>query len=90
MNIRDIANKLSKETELSSIKSKEFVEDFIGIVRNSLIERESVHIRGFGTFDIGKRKKHAGIHPTTGKKITIPEVATARFHPCQTLKQAVK
>lgn len=79
-----------KETGFSVSQAIKFVDSFIKIIDETLVRGEKIQIRGFGSFDVGGRKAHTGTHPLTGQKTEMPEIATARFHPSESLKRMAK
>jgi hypothetical protein len=68
-----------------------------GIIANHLLSTKpsgrgskkafpKVTIPGFGTFSVAHRKKRTGKHPTTQKKIEIPETHVVTFRAGKSLK----
>ncbi len=48
-------------------------------IRDGLLTDGNVKIRGFGTFDVTRRKRRITRHPRTGDSVEIPESLTVRF-----------
>ena len=46
----ELVSRISERTGIDKSTALEVVENFMEQVRNSLIEGESVYLRGFGTF----------------------------------------
>ncbi|MBO5692833.1 MAG: HU family DNA-binding protein, partial [Tidjanibacter sp.] len=46
----DIVNNIAKETGVEKVLVQQVVEAFMENVKGSLIEKEAVYLRGFGSF----------------------------------------
>jgi len=83
------ANTLSKE-ELARIlkdahgglsldESLGLVDAVLDAIYDGLLTDGKVKIRGFGTFDVRRRKRRITRHPGTGEPVEVPESLTVRF-----------
>ncbi|WP_212113334.1 HU family DNA-binding protein [Candidatus Shikimatogenerans silvanidophilus] len=77
----DLINILSKKTDISKTITKNFLDNFISIIINSISKKEKVSIIDFGTFLFNKRKERYGVNPKTGEKIKIPAKNVVKFKP---------
>ena len=66
------------------------VDSFFETVVGSLKEGKHIEIRGFGTFNIRKRKPHVGRNPKSGKKVEIPARITPTFKFSKLFKEEIR
>lgn len=59
--------------------SGEFLDAFINIIREKLIEEKEVEVGGLGTFRLRKRGASKGRNLQTGEKIEVPELNAIYF-----------
>jgi nucleoid DNA-binding protein len=87
MTTRTILAKRLREPGLSYRDAAVYLDVMIEAISQSLSKGESLHLRGFGSFQIViyPEKKHA---LKTGTKI-VPAHGHIKFKPCKELKQAV-
>ena len=89
MNKTDLINEVSKV--VSTKKEAQIAVDCIlSTIKDSLTNKEMVHIAGFGSFKVVKREARTGRNPQTGAEIYIPERMAPKFVPGKALKAAVK
>ena len=91
MTKRDIVDVLYEKT---NIKKKELciaVDIFIDEIKNSLLRREAIKLRGLGTFGIKTRKARKNArNPKTGENIAFGPQSFVVFKVNNELKEAVK
>ncbi len=90
MNKAKVIDQMAKVTKLPKATVKECLEAFIATIGNSLKQKKSVSLTGFGTFSVMERKSRAGINPVTGAKMTIPAKKVPKFKPGKALKAMIK
>ena len=66
---------------LSLSESQELVDAILDAIQEGLLSDGQVKIRGFGTFEVRRRKARVSKHPRTGASVEIPELDTIRFRP---------
>ena len=89
MNKADLINEVSKV--VSTKKEAQIAVDCIlSSIKESLTNKDTVHIAGFGSFKAVKREARTGRNPQTGEEIYIPERMAPKFVPGKALKAAVK
>ncbi len=86
----DIVNKISKKTGIDKNTTLEFIESFMKIVKNSLIEGENVYLRGFGSFVLKERAKKTARNISINKSIIIEAHNIPAFKPSKTFSRRVK
>ena len=91
MNKSDLIKNIS--FKISSVKkndTEEAVNQLINIISDSLLEKNRVEIRGFGTFSSRQRSIRLARKPKTGTSITVGSKLYTYFRPSKLLKQQVK
>ncbi|KJZ07228.1 integration host factor subunit alpha [Marinomonas sp. SBI22] len=86
----DIAENLVDEVGLSKKDSKDLVESFFDVVRETLIQGEQVKLSGFGNFEVREKSQRPGRNPKTGEEIPITARTVVTFRPGQKLKSKVE
>ena len=59
-------------------------------ITTALARKDSVKIRGFGTFTVTKKAARIGRNPKTNEPIEIPERMSLTFRPSKDLKEIIK
>ena len=91
MNKSDLIKNIS--FKISSVKkndTEEAVDQLINLISDSLLEKNRVEIRGFGTFSSRQRSIRLARNPKTGTSITVGSKLYTYFRPSKLLKQQVK
>ena len=68
----------------------EVVENFMEQVRNSLIEGESVYLRGFGTFLLKQRAEKTARNISANTTLIVPAHKIPAFKPSKSFSAQVK
>ena len=89
MNKTELVSAIAKATDLSKAAAARVLDAFIKAVSDSLGKGNKVALPGFGTFDVGKRKKRTGRNPRTGAPMVIPAAKVPRFRAGKNLKEKV-
>ncbi len=90
MNKKQLAGKVSKETDLTKAEAEKVIDVALKKIEESLIQGEKVRLVGFGNFLVRTRAGRVGRNPQTGEKITIGSTKTPAFVPGINLKAAIK
>jgi len=91
MNKSDLIKSIS--LQISGVKksdAEDSVNQLINVISNSLLEKNRVEIRGFGTFSTRHRPVRLARNPKTGTSITVRSKFYTYFRPSNLLKQQVK
>ncbi len=86
---KDIVKRIKEETSLSDERSKEAVDLIINYVKEALLRKETVEIRGFGAFIVKRKKKGKGWHFMKRKQVDVPDNFRVKFIPSRRLKKEV-
>ena len=78
--------------KIDSVKKndiEEAVNQLINVISNSLLEKNRLEIRGFGSFSTRHRSIRLARNPKTGTSITVGSKFYTYFRPSKLLKQQV-
>jgi len=81
----DLIDAIYKETGIAKTEVTQVVESMISNMRNAMIEKNSIYIRGFGTFGIKHRAAKTGRNITKGTTIQIEARDIPSFKPSKSL-----
>jgi len=86
----DIIDALYEKTKMNRTEIRSAVDIFIDEMKNALIRRDVIELRGFGTFEVKVRKARLRArNPKTGESIAIRSHGVVSFRSGRELKQAV-
>jgi len=75
---------------LKNTDSSCFIDSLISNIKDSIKEKESVYLRGFGTFLAKERKEKTGRNISKNTTIIIPAHHIPLFKPAKVFKEEVK
>jgi DNA-binding protein HU-beta len=81
----DIVDRIANEAGITKVQAERAVECVIAAVKLSLARGERIELRGFGVFEVKRRKQGIGRNPRTGEEVVIPSTRTTRFKPGKNL-----
>jgi len=86
----DIIDALYEKTGMSRTEIRSAIDIFIDEMKDALVRRDVIELRGFGTFEVKVRKaRPRARNPRTGESITIHSHGVVSFRSGRELKQAV-
>jgi len=86
----DIVDALYEKTGMNRKEIRNVVDLFIDEMKDALIRRQVIELRGFGTFEVKVRKaRPKARNPRTGETIVIRSHGAVAFRAGRELKQAV-
>lgn len=77
MNKNELISFIAGKANLSQADAAKALEAFVSAVMETLKDKGSVSIVGFGAFSVSERTERMGRNPRTGESVFIP----ASFHP---------
>ena len=86
---KEIINSIYMQLGFSKKILENFVEDFLSILLDELIENKKVKIPKFGTFILRRKKSRIGRNPKTLEKKIIKERNVVLFKPSNKLKKYI-
>jgi integration host factor subunit beta len=86
----EIVDSLCEKTGISRKEIRSVIDNFIGELKDALVENKAIELRGFGTFEIKVRKgRQKARNPRTGETVSVVSHGTVIFRPGRELKQDV-
>ena len=86
----DIVNEISKQTGVEKVQVQQIVEAFMESVKGSLIKKNNVYLRGFGSFIIKRRATKVARNISKNTTLTIPAHDIPAFKPAKSFGAKVK
>lgn len=86
----DIVDSLYEKTGMNRTEIRGAIDLFFDEIKEALVRRQIIELRGFGTFEVKVRKaRPRARNPRTGESITIRSHGAVSFRSGRELKQAV-
>lgn len=85
----DIVNEVSELTGLTKVETETVLEGVIQSIVNGLSRSERIDIRGFGSFQIKKRKARDARNPATQELLRLEERYVPIFKVSNLLKEKI-
>ena len=89
MNKAELIEAIAAETNLPKKDVDAVIKSFISTVSNTLANKDSVQLIGFGTFTTVDKPEREGRNPANGESITIPASTSVKFKVGAGLKEKV-
>lgn len=86
----DLINEISKSTGVEKAQVRQIIESFMENIKDSVIAKNPVYLRGFGSFIIKTRAKKVARNISKNTSITIPEHDIPAFKPAKSFAAKVK
>lgn len=90
MTKQELIDQLSQDAGVTKKHAEYMMIKLTNIIEKKVSSGEKVAITGFGTFDLGQRKKRRGINPVTKARIQIPAMPIPRFRAGTRFKNRVR
>lgn len=74
---------------ISLAQAEDFINTFIDIVKDAVIDGDTVNLVGFGTFKTSERKERQCKNPQTKEIMTVPASTVPTFKAGKAFKDAV-
>jgi DNA-binding protein HU-beta len=75
----DIVNRVVQSTSISRAKAYASVDAALEALKRALAAGDRIELRGFGVFEVKRRKYGVGRNPKTGVQVPIPPGKSIRF-----------
>jgi integration host factor subunit beta len=86
----DIIDALYEKTGMNRTEIRNSIDLFVDEMKDALMRRQIIELRGFGTFEVKVRKARSRArNPKTGENIVIRSHGAVTFRSGRELKQAV-
>lgn len=85
--IQQISQRVDGLTQKTAAAALESVLELVG---ETLAAGRPVHLSGFGSFSLRRRRARTNVHPRTGKPVTVPAAWVPIFTPSRLLRERVQ
>jgi len=85
----DLVNLLSQELNISKQQAETAINLFFKSIKEALLNKEEVELRGFGSFRFRERKSRIGRNPRTGEKVQVPDKKVLYFKASKLLREYI-
>lgn len=85
----EIIKEISSRTGLQKSEISTVVEALLSIMKNSLVKRENIYLRGFGTFLVKHRREKLARNINRNETITVPAHDIPAFKPSPSFAAAM-
>ncbi|MDR1878080.1 MAG: integration host factor subunit beta [Bacteroidales bacterium] len=86
----DVVAEIASKTGVDKATAQVVVESFMTTVKNSLLKKDNVYLRGFGSFIIKDRAKKTGRNISKNTTLVIPAHKIPAFKPAKSFSSVVK
>ena len=90
VNKTELVKRVAKEGRFTQVDAEIFINAFIDVVLEALMEGEDVLLTGLGKFVLAERKERTGRDWTTGEQIVIPARKVPAFEFYKGIKDKIK
>ncbi len=90
---QDIVNSISSQTGLERKIVKQILEGFMAEIKEQMSSGNNIYLRGFGTFNIVKKKEkiaRKNFRESGGTSIVVPSHFAPVFKPSKIFKNKIK
>ncbi len=87
MNTKEINTEIKKRLEVDSKVLDQLMDSLSVIIKNEILEGNSIALQGFGTFELRKKSERISVNPTTKQRMLVPPKQTLSFKPSSILKE---
>ncbi|MBO5829942.1 MAG: HU family DNA-binding protein [Paludibacteraceae bacterium] len=87
MNTKEINIEIKKRLEVDSKVLDQLMDSLSVIIKNEILEGNSIALQGFGTFELRKKSERISVNPTTKQRMLVPPKQTLSFKPSSILKE---
>jgi len=89
MNKQDLVNAVAEKTGLTKKDTSAAIDAVFESITEALVNREKIHLHGFGNFEVKQTSARKARNPKTGEEISLEARDVPKFRPSQSLKAAV-
>lgn len=87
MNKNDLLKLMAEKTEGSKKEAQAYLDAFVEIVKEAVLEGKDVNISGLGKFSLKENAARKGHNPKTGEEIDILPSKNLKFKASSTVKK---
>lgn len=86
---KELTEILADQLGFSQSNCSQIVDSFLGNMKQSMLDGESIKLVHFGTFTVRDKAPRRGRNPRTGETITIKKRQAVSFRPSKKLREQV-
>jgi len=86
----EVVAEIASKTGIEKIAVQQVVETFMTTVKNSLLKKNNVYLRGFGSFIVKERAQKTGRNISKNTTLVIPAHNIPAFKPAKSFTNTVK
>lgn len=86
----EIVTNIADNTGLERVEVQSVLDDFMRVVRSSMLKGDSVYLRGFGSFVLKKRAEKTARNISKNTSLVIPAHNTPYFRPSKSFVEEVR
>jgi len=85
----DIVDQIASATGLTKLETEAVINGFIASVKDAVVSGETIHLRGFGSFQAQHRAARTARNPRTNQEVKIGERYVPVFKASKEFRSAV-
>lgn len=85
----ELANAVSKDCGLTQVEALAAIESTMKVIKETLLKKENIYLRGFGTFDLKHRAEKTARNISQNTTIIVPAHDLPHFKPCKEFADAM-
>jgi DNA-binding protein HU-beta len=89
MNTKQINSEIKNRLEADNETIDSLLDSFADIIKEEILEGNSIALQGFGTFELRKKSERISVNPTTKQRMLVPPKQTLSFKPSTILKEKI-
>ncbi len=86
----EIVSEIANKTGIEKVAIQVIVEEFMGVVKETMASGENVYLRGFGSFIVKKRAEKIGRNISKNTSVVVPAHYIPAFKPAKPFVEDVK
>lgn len=90
MTKQQIVQQVAESTGIGRSQVRHTIDAFIETMASAFAKKETVYLRGFGTFSVVNAKERKARIVSTGQECIVPAHDRIKFKPCIELKDRIK
>ena len=90
MTKKDMANAIAQATRIDRTRVLNIVQQLFDGIIDLLVQEGRVELRGFGVFEVKRRKPRPARNPRTGERLWVPERFFVSFKAGQVVRDRVR
>ena len=89
MTKKEIVKKISEDTGLTQIQTKEIVQSTFDTIIDAIVKEGRIELRNFGVFEVKERAPRKARNPRTGEPVQVPAKKVVVFKPGRLMERLV-